>query len=115
MKHWSALLEAELSAWPAVTTRRMFGMLALYRKGRIFAALPRTRCFETPRSVAFKLDPKALQTMKLLRADSRILNARAEESRWISFELSSAADMKDALKWFDLAYQTCLSRKNSKS
>ena len=115
MKHWSALLEAELSAWPAVTTRRMFGMLALYRKGRIFAALPRTRCFETPRSVAFKLDPKTPQTMKLLRADSRILNARAEESRWISFELSSAADMKDALKWFDLAYQTCLSRKNSKS
>src|SRR5215467_5135178 len=106
MKHWSALMEAELSAWPAVTTRRMFGMLAFYRKGRIFAALPRTRCFETPRSVAFKLDPKTPQTMKLLRADSRIPKMRAEERRWISFELSSAADLKDALKWFDLAYRT---------
>src|SRR5215469_13014991 len=115
MKHWSVLLEAELSAWPAVTTRRMFGMLAFYRKGRIFAALPRTRCFETSRSVAFKLDPKTPKTMKLLRADTRILSTRAEEHRWISFELASAADMKDALRWFDLAYQTCLSRKNSKS
>lgn len=115
MKQWSALLEAELSGWPAVTTRHMFGMLAFYRKGRIFAALPRTRCFETPRSVAFKLDPKTPRTVKMLQADARIPRTRADESRWISFELSSNADLKDALKWFDLAYRTCLSKNNSKS
>ncbi|HEY6252357.1 MAG TPA: luciferase family protein [Candidatus Angelobacter sp.] len=114
MKQWSALLEAELSNWPAVTTRRMFGMLAFYRKGKIFAALPRTRCFETPRSVAFKLDPMTPRTVKLLQADARIPSTR-EESRWISFELSSPADLNDALKWFDLAYRTCLSKNNSKS
>jgi hypothetical protein len=115
MKNWSALLEAEMSTWPAVTTRRMFGMLAMYHKGRIFAALPRTRCFDTPRSVAFKLDTKTPQTMKLLQADSRIPGTRNEDGRWISFEVSSAADLKDALKWFDLAYRSCLSKNNSKS
>ena len=115
MKHWSVLLEAEISTWAGVTTRRMFGMLALYRKGKIFAALPRTRCFETPRSIAFKLDPKTPRTVKLLQADARIPSARREEGRWISFEVSSTDDLKDALKWFDLAYRTCLSKNNSKN
>lgn len=114
MKQWSALLEAELTTWPAVTTRRMFGMLAMYRKGKIFAVLPRTRCFETPRSVAFKLDAKAPRIAKMLRADSRI-PARTGEGSWIPFELGSAADLKDALKWFDLAYRNCLSKANSKN
>jgi hypothetical protein len=112
MKQWSALLEAELSAWPAVTTRRMFGMLVFYRKGRIFAALPRTRSFDTPRSVAFKLKQKTPQLLKLLRADARISSTWNKETKWISYELSSAADLTEALKWFDLAYRNCLSRQN---
>ena len=115
MKHWSALLEAELSTWSAVTTRRMFGGLALYRKGKIFALLPRTRCFETPHSVAFKLATKTPQLTRQLRADSRIPDSRKDDANWISYEVRSAEDLKDALKWFDLAYRNCLSRNNSKS
>ena len=115
MKQWSALLEAELAAWPAVTTRRMFGMLAFYRRGKVFAALPRTRCFETPRSVAFKLPRKTPQTLKRLRSDERILTTWNQDSKWIAYELNSAQDLKDALQWFDLAYRNCLSANNSKS
>lgn len=115
MKQWSALLEAEISQWPAVTTRRMFGMLGIYRKGKIFAALPRTRCFETPRSVAFKLVEKTPQTVKRLQSDPRISSAWEQDSKWISYEVHSGEDLKDALKWFDLAYRNCLSRNNSKN
>ena len=115
MKHWSALLEAELSTWPAVTTRRMFGGLALYRSGTIFGLLPLTRCFDTPRSIAFKVGRKTPQTVKRLQSDDRIPKGRNEDARWITFEMNSAADLQDALKWFDLAYRNCLSRNNSKS
>src|SRR5215470_12778418 len=115
MKQWSGLLEAELSRWPNVTTKPMFGKLGLYRKGRIFGALPVTRCFETPRSVAFRLSQKTPRISKMLQADERIPRSRRQEARWIAFELNSAQDINDALKWFDLAYRNCLSKNNSKS
>jgi hypothetical protein len=105
MKQWSSLLEAELSTWPGVTSRPMFGMMALYRKGTIFAALPRTRCFNTPRSVAFKLHRKSPQTLKLLNSDSRIARPFREDGHWITLELQDEKDLADALKWFDRAYQ----------
>ncbi|HKE32379.1 MAG TPA: hypothetical protein VKD65_11690, partial [Candidatus Angelobacter sp.] len=50
MKQWSTMLGKELSSWPAVRSRRMFGMLAFYRSNKIFAVLPRTKAFETPNS-----------------------------------------------------------------
>jgi hypothetical protein len=115
MKQWSALLGAELASWPAVTSRRMFGMTVFYRKGVVFAALPRTRSFETPRSVAFKLYKKSPRVRKLLEADSRIANPLQEDAKWIRLELESEKDLADALKWFDLAYRTCPSKSNSKS
>lgn len=92
----------------------MFGMTVYYRKGMIFAALPRTRSFATPRSVAFKLHRKTRRILSMLQADSRIANPRQEDGRWISLELTSEKDLADALKWFDLAYRTCLSSNNSK-
>ena len=90
-------------------------MTVYYRKGMIFAALPRTRSFATPRSVAFKLHRKTRRILSMLQADSRIANPRQEDGRWISLELTSEKDLADALKWFDLAYRTCLSSNNSKN
>ncbi|HWZ45387.1 MAG TPA: hypothetical protein VNW97_18070 [Candidatus Saccharimonadales bacterium] len=106
MKRWSALLDAELSTWPAITSRAMFGMKVFYRKGKIFAALPRTRCFNTPRSVAFKLYRKTPQMLKLLAADSRIARPFSEAGHWISLELADEKDLTVALKWFDRAYRS---------
>jgi hypothetical protein len=115
MKEWSALMGAELSSLPAVTSRRMFGMTAFFRKGVIFAALPRTRSFATPHSVAFKLYRKAPRVLRMLQNDGRIGDAFDASSKWITFELSGAKDLGDALKWLDLAYRTCLSSQNPKS
>ena len=115
IKEWSAALGKELSTWPQVTARSMFGMMVYYRKGVVFAALPRTRSFETPSSIAFKLHRKTAKIKKMLAADSRIDPSSAETGRWIALELRNDKDLGDALQWFELAYSVCLSSNNSKS
>jgi hypothetical protein len=105
MKQWSALLAKELSSWPGVASRPFFSMTAFYRKGKIFALLPRTRAFEIANSVAFKLDHESAKVSKLLHADSRITAAENKYKRWITFEMRDPADLRDAIKWFDLAYR----------
>lgn len=114
MKQWSALLAEELSSWPQVTLRPMFGMTGVYRKEKIFALLPRTRAFETPDSVVFKIYRPTAQTAKLLKEDERVRISIGKKAGWIAFEVCSTAELRDALKWFDLAYRNCLSRNNSK-
>ncbi len=104
------MLGAELLTWPSVTSRLMFGMTVFYRKGAIFAALPRTRCFETPNSIAFKLYDKSSRIRKMLESDARIANTLRPDARWITFELASDKDLAGALKWFDVAYRACSSK-----
>ena len=57
MKQWSAMLKTEVSGWPQISTKPMFGMMGLYRRKRIFGGLPVTRGFDTPNSVIFRFDP----------------------------------------------------------
>lgn len=115
MKQWSALLGKELSSWSAVSSRRMFGMMAYYCNNKIFAVLPRTKAFETPNSVAFKLYKLTARASKLLNTDSRVVHSKGKAAGWIAFEVNAPGDLKDALKWFDLAYRHCLSKNNSTS
>ena len=48
-------MESELLSWPHVTARPMFGMVGFYRKGKIFAAIPRNRTLANRDAVLFKL------------------------------------------------------------
>ena len=105
MKAWSAALSAELSTWQSVKAQRMFGMTVFYRKGKIFAALPLTRSFETPTSVAFKLYRKTAEVLEMLERDPLILRFSAEDPKWIVLELRNEKDLANALKWFGLAYR----------
>ena len=114
MKEWALALGAELLTWPSVTSRLMFGMTVFYRKGVVFAALPKTRCFETSHSVAFKLNQKAPRTRKMLESDPRIPTPLRPNAKWITFELASDKDLAGALKWFDVAYAACTSKPRSK-
>lgn len=107
MKEWSGLLEGELEDWPAITSRAMFGMKVFYRKGVVFAALPRTRAFNTAHSVAFKLYKRSSQVQKQLEADERIARPFREDGKWISLDLRDERDLTHALKWFDRAYRSC--------
>jgi hypothetical protein len=114
MKEWSVLLGAELESWPYVTSRRMFGMTVFYRQSIIFAALPRTKAFTTPHSIAFKLHRKTPAILRRLAADPRIGNPSREGATWISREIEDEKDLKNALEWLALAYRLCVSRNNSK-
>src|SRR5882762_7319137 len=84
MKQWSAMLGNELTTWPKVTTRPMFGLRGFYRGKKIFAALPVTRAIKNPR----------------IETESAIPSAK-----WFVFELNSEADFRDALWWINQAYE----------
>jgi len=104
MKVWSSALVAEISDWPQVTARSFFGFTALYRKDKIFAALPRTRVWETANSLAFKLASPAPAVRARLEKAARPWSSSPDKARWFTFELRSDADLHDALDWLGRAY-----------
>jgi hypothetical protein len=95
MRRWCALLEAEISTWPNVTSKPMFGMIAFYRGPRIFAAVPRTRAPRTDRSVLIKL-PGVTHT--------RLKAGSGPGALWATFELEEERDIGEALQWLGKAY-----------
>ena len=106
MKQWSAMLSQEVSNWPNISSRLMFGFLSLYRKNAIFAALPHTRGVMTPNSFMFRFAPmpselraKAQQTRQIKSEE------RSPDAKWYIFELTSADDVRDALWWLNQAYE----------
>jgi hypothetical protein len=106
MKAWSAALADEVTTWPGVTMRPMFGLTALYRRGKIFAVLPRTRGMETPNSLAFKVESVGPRILARARRDPRIAFTEMRKARWLRFEIGSDADLHSALDWLGRAYET---------
>ena len=98
MKAWSAALAAEITTWPGVTTRPMFGFTALYRHRKIFAVLPCTRGMETPNSLAFKLESAGPRTLARARRDPRIGFTEMRKARWMNLEITSDANLRSALE-----------------
>lgn len=96
MQRWCALLDEELSTWPDVTSKPMFGMMAFYRGGRIFAAVPRSRAPRTARSVLIKLP--SVQHV-------RLKGSRVPGAGWVTFDLEQEADIAEALEWLARAYE----------
>lgn len=111
MKAWSAALAAEVSDWPQVTARSFFGFTALYRKDKIFAALPRTRGWETANSLAFKLESAAPAVRARLEKTARPWSSRPDKARWFAFELHSDADLHVALDWLGHAHAAARNKK----
>ena len=101
MKQWSAMLEQELTGWPQVSSRPMFGMLGFYRRKKIFAALPVSRAIETPNSFIFRFDPMPANLNQRALKEPRITPG----TRWFSFEIQSTEDLRDALWWLNEAYE----------
>jgi hypothetical protein len=104
MKAWSAAIVAEISDWPEVSARSFFGFTALYRKDKMFAALPRTRAIETSDSLAFKLESPVRAVRARLDKTTRPWSSQSGKSRWFTFEIHSDAELHDALDWLGKAY-----------
>jgi hypothetical protein len=102
---WSALLESELLSWPGVIAKRMFGLRALYRGKRIFAALPNSRGFGPDAPILLKFDPMPPSVMKRAENDIR-LRTNSPGKGWLSFTLTSDTDLHDAFEWLNQAYES---------
>ena len=96
MRRWSAAVEEELSRWPDVHSRPMFGMIAYYRGTQIFAAVPRTRAPVTKRSMLIKL-PATID-------DPRIRSG-GPGAGWVTFEMEEDVDIAVVLQWMLKAYE----------
>jgi hypothetical protein len=103
-RRWSAMLGSEMVSWPGVIVKRMFGLRALYRGKRIFAALPNSRGFGPDASILLKFDPMSPGLLKRAESDLRVhFNSPGEG--WFSFTLTSDTDLHDALDWLSHSYE----------
>lgn len=114
MKAWSAALADELSDWPQISVRAFFGFSALYRNDKLFALLPRTRGMDSPNALAFRFDALTAAARLRLENDRRVGSADLQKARWFTFELSSDADLHDALRCLEEAYEAAAKHKKSK-
>jgi hypothetical protein len=106
MKELSAMLETEVSDWPGVSKRPMFGYQGLYRDGAIFAALPRSRAMKSPRSIMFKCASVSPAILESVKKDSRVDTVSGMSgARWFFFELDEASATRGALGWLGRAYE----------
>jgi len=111
MRQWCALVETEVLTWPDVEPKPMFGMLSFYRKGRIFAAVPRTRGLGSESAVIFKLEGAPESLVKKALMHPRVTTLRFGKAGWIAFELDSLDDVREALRWFSQAYEVAGKKK----
>jgi hypothetical protein len=114
MKAWSAALASEVAQWPRATARSFFGFNALYRGDNIFGLLSRTRSFGNGSLLAFRVDEATERLKARLQRDPRIGSIDQNNTRWFTFELSSDADLHEALDWLGAAYQAASKRRKSK-
>src|SRR5262249_45664098 len=106
MKHRAALLEGELVTWPGVKTKPMFGMISFFRKGAIFAAVPRTKTLRSATSIILKFDPVPDSLGEKIKVEPRIAEgAPGPGAGWHAFEVASHEDIKEALWWLNQAYE----------
>ena len=106
MKELSAMLEKEIADWPGVSMKPMFGYQGLYRDGRIFAALPRSRAMRSPRSLMIKFASASPAILESAKKDSRVGTVSAMSSAgWLFFELDEASATRGALGWLGRAYE----------
>ena len=104
MRHWSALLETELAAWPAISAKPLFGVLAYFRGPSMFAAIPRTKSFGHGNSLVVKFKPMPPVLTKRAKEDKRLDTSQLSGNGWLMFEINSDADLHDALWWIHKAH-----------
>src|SRR5260370_13245247 len=107
MKELSGMLEKEISAWPGVSMKPMFGYQGLYRNGKIFAALPRSRAMKSPRAIMLKFASASPAILESAKKDSRVDTISGMSGAgWFFFEMGEASTTKDALGWLGRAYES---------
>lgn len=105
MRRIFAMLADELATFPEITTRPMFGFTGFYRRGTIFAAIPRSRAIGSPSSLIFKLNAAPERVFARLKRDQRITPSEKGMTGWHSFEISAEQDIAAAQQWLAEAWR----------
>lgn len=105
MRRWCVLLADECLRWPGVTSRKMFGMNALYRGGVIFAALPDKRALLSADSIIFKLQQPTEKGASILKANPQIQFHFGVKQKWFGCVIHEDADLRGAIEWLAKAYE----------
>jgi hypothetical protein len=114
MQAWSAALAAEFNDWPQVTQKSFFGFTALYRGEVMFGILPRTRGIFNENSVAFRFDKISRTTRAFMEKDRRVAAFDKSKTRWFTFQLSSDADLHEAMGYLGKAFDAARSQKKTR-
>jgi hypothetical protein len=99
MKRWSAMLESELSSWPGISNKSMFGFL-LFSVGAGFLRLFRRRAVSTALRRSSQIQSNAINLAA--RCQERPPHGHQHHTRisgkgWFPFELGSERDLREAL------------------
>jgi len=113
MKRWSALLAQELSEWPQVITKPMFGVLGVYRGKQIFAALPGNRAIHSSNSILLRFEKPTHDFLQRVASDPR-MSHNAQDRFWFPFRIESDADLRDAIALLAEAYEAAKAPKPTK-
>lgn len=105
MRRWCVLLADECLRWPGVTSRKMFGMNALYRGEVIFAALPDKRALLSADSIIFKLQQPTEKDASSLKSDPQTQLNFGVKQKWFGCAIHEDSDLRDAIEWLAKAYE----------
>lgn len=120
MRAWAESLRREAESWPGVTLKSAFGMWMVYRKGTVFAALPRTRALFEDDAILLKFNRETPALLKRIAAEPRFIAGTMEQRhqnrkkggegrRWRIFLMRSDSDVHTAIHWLSEAYRSALS------
>ena len=109
MKEWCSMLGHEISTWPDVSVRPMFGLQGFYRGSTIFAGRPVTRAIGGANSVIFKLGKPSGEQSTRMGQDLRVSTGKSMRSvAWYAFELTSEDEIRALLWWLGQAYENAV-------
>ena len=113
-RRWAATLQLELEQWPGVTAKRAFGMVMVYRRDVVFAALPGTRALYEEDAILIKFARESPALAKRIAAEKcfapgtmqeRGKKKHGEGRKWRIYLLLQERDAREAVEWLAHAYE----------
>jgi hypothetical protein len=99
-------VEHEVSSWPQVQLKPMFGMTAIYRNRTIFGLLPKTRSIHNGDEIWLKFPKLTRVIRKKISAESRIVPPRRPNGApWHKLSQIKPEDYSLVIQWLGTAYE----------
>lgn len=113
-RRWAEALREELEQWPGVVVKRAFGMVLVYRRKVVFAALPGTRALYEEDAILIKFARETPALAKRIAAEKQFAAGTMRESgkkrqgegrKWRIYLLREERDAQNAVEWLAKAYE----------